>query len=512
MRDTQVLVIGGSLNGLTCALLLARQGVRCIVVERRSATTVQYKFRGISPRSMEIFRAAGIEASIREHRSGDQKAGEIARAPNLASEDVHFHGKPWADALDLSAVTAETCDQDRLEPILRDAAQQLGADVRFGVEVVGIEQGRDEVLAAVRRPGQSATESIRASYAITCDGAAGTTRESVGIGRHGPGVLQHWMNLIFAADLKPDLRGRRFTSCFITDINGTLVPREDRWLLALQYSPERGEKPEDFDEARTQDLVRAAAGNPSLLVKVFDARSWQVSAYVADRFREGRVFIVGDAAHTMPPTGAFGGNTGIHDAHNLAWKLALVLRQRASAGLLDSYDAERRPIAEATVGQALARLAAWFKNLGDRLPSTPPVVDDSAVIFGQCYDTGGFEDPRAPSGRPGTRAPHVAVTIGTKRVPVHDLLETRFLLLTAPDDDLWSHVAPDVARHFGVEFAVGRLPRSDADNAQFARAYGIGERGAALIRPDGFIAWRTAVDSNPADALRAALSAQLGAP
>src|SRR6185436_17599089 len=117
MEATKVLIVGGSLNGLTTAALLAQQGVPCIVVERQTGTTVQYKFSGISPRSMEIYRSLGLESEIRARRTGDQKSGEIARAPNLSSPDIHFQGRPWADTAQLSAATAETCDQDHLEPI-----------------------------------------------------------------------------------------------------------------------------------------------------------------------------------------------------------------------------------------------------------------------------------------------------------------------------------------------------------------------------------------------------------
>jgi 2-polyprenyl-6-methoxyphenol hydroxylase-like FAD-dependent oxidoreductase len=568
MEQFPVLIVGGSLSGLTTAALLAQHGVRCVVVERHAATTVQYKFRGISPRSMEIYRGLGIEAEIRAHRTGDQKSGEIARAPNLASPDVHFQGKPWADVQDLSMASAETCDQDRLEPILRAHAEKLGADIRFGTELVELKEGEDGVIAVVQgasdaraRAGAAAeaqaakatgaqavtaagagdsmpagAQTIKASYVIACDGVNGRTRERIGIGRHGPGVLQHWMNLIFDAGLEPFLQGRRITSCFVMDINGTLVPREDRWLLALQYAPERGEKPEDFDQQRTEELVRKAAGRSDIDVKLFDARSWEVSAYVADRFSSRRVFIVGDAAHTMPPTGGFGGNTGIHDAHNLAWKLALVTKGLAGSRLLETYDAERRPIVEATLGQALARLAAWFRNLGERLPPTPPIAKDDAVIFGQCYGTGTFEDPRAPSGAVGSRAPHVRVEHRGQQVPVHDLVGREFLLVSAGEGDAWEQAAGSVARELGIAVNFGRLtilagagtagggtgvaaaagdaraPNAAAGNASGAsaaatnaRAYDLGSNGAVLIRPDGIIAWRSPPVANPTSALRESL-------
>jgi putative polyketide hydroxylase len=514
---TPVLIVGGSLNGLTTALLLAHHGIRSTVIERHPVTTVQYKFRGISPRSMEIYRSVGLESEIRAHRSGDQKSGEIARVRNLADPDVHFMGMPWADMSDLSATTAETCDQDRLEPLLRARAEALGAEVRFGSELVSFEESEQGVTARVRDLRTGRDEPITAQYLVAADGVAGRTREMLGIGRHGPGVLQHWMNLIFDTDLQPIIQGRRFTACFTTDINGTIVPREDRWLIAIQYQPERGERPEDFDAARTEQLVRRAAGRNDVRVRLFDARSWSVAAYVTDTFRRGRVFFVGDSAHSMPPTGGFGGNTGIHDAHNLAWKLAYVLRGRAGPALLDSYDPERRFVAERTLAQALARLSAWFKDPNARLPATEPILDDRAVIFGQVYPSSsgalvghssppaqGFEDPLEPSGQPGTRAPHFMIDVEGGGRGVHDVIGKGFLLLTGSEGDSWHEAAAIAATSLGIELNAVRVGAEAMP--QFLDRYRSRPEGAVLIRPDGFIAWRSeSLSPDVEGALRTAL-------
>ena len=133
---TSVLVVGGSLNGLTAALLLARRGVPCLVVERHPGTSIQYKFRGISPRSMEIYRSAGIEADIRARDLIDDRSAYIARMTNLAASDVSWQGIPWSDTSDLGPAAAATCDQDQLEPILRAHAERYGADVRFNAELL----------------------------------------------------------------------------------------------------------------------------------------------------------------------------------------------------------------------------------------------------------------------------------------------------------------------------------------------------------------------------------------
>ncbi len=522
-----VLIVGGSLNGLTMAVLLAELGVPVIVVERHPATTVQYKFSGISPRSMEIYRGAGLEDAIRRHATGDQKTGEIARARNLTDTDVQFLGKAWGVEGGLSAVTAATCDQDRLEPLLRAQAERFGADVRFHTEMLSFEQDSAHVRVRVRNRNTGREEEIVAQYLIAADGTSSPIREALDIAHEVPGVLQYWMNLIFDTDLKPVLQGRPLTSCFVTDINGSIVPRADRWLLAVQYQPEKGETPQDFDQRRVTALVRRAAGRDDVMVKLFDARDWQVSAFIAERFRVGRVFLIGDAAHTIPPTGGFGGNTGIHDAHNLAWKLALVFAGHAGVTLLDSYEIERRHIAQRTLAQALARLSAWFQNLGRPLPATEPVIDDINVILGQTYPSGAlikqgnttqgqFDDARDPSGKPGTRAPHFIVERAGAQIGIHDLFGRGFVLLSK--NAAWCDAARAIRRGFDFPingFQIGAHPLAMRDGAdmidvdeRFSKLYRLDETGAVLIRPDGIIAWRT---SENATYSSEELAAMLGA-
>ena len=253
---------------------------------------------------------------------------------------------------------------------------------------------------------------------------------------------------------------------------------------------------------RTEQLVRQAAGRSDVKVRLFDARPWDVVAAVADRFHEGRAFLVGDAAHAIPPTGGFGGNTGIHDAHNLAWKLAFVLKHGAQPALLDSYDAERRHAAERTLAQALARLASWFKDPTKRLPPVEPIVDDFAVIFGQLYPNGAvvpegnvgndeFEDPRQPSGRPGSRAAHFMLDADGGRLAVHDLFNREVVRgrvrwrahgLTRQGRCARGASCPCPGPHRRRKTTERCMRSSPAD--------GVNPDGAVLVRPDGVIAWR----------------------
>jgi 2-polyprenyl-6-methoxyphenol hydroxylase-like FAD-dependent oxidoreductase len=498
-----VLIVGGGLNGLTAAALLAHQGVGCMVVERHAGTSIQYKFAGISPRSMEIFRGLGLEAEIRARRTGDQQGGGIARARNLADPEIQWGGPAWPDASPYSPTQPATCDQHVLEPILRDCAVRLGADMRFNTDFLSVEQDGAGLRAVLRNRATGVEEVVAADYLIAADGANGTLRDRLGIGRSGPGVLQHWMNIVFDTDLSPEIGGRRLTSCFVSDLNATITPRPGgRWLLALQYFPERGERPEDFDRDTCRRLVERAAGRSGVRAELVDARSWEMAASIADRFRAGRCFLIGDAAHLMPPTGAFGGNSGIHDAHNLAWKLAMVLRGEADESLLDSYDAERRPVIAATLAQALARLQRWFKDPAGRLPPPVAIVDDYDVVLGQRYDAGAlipenathdrpFEPVAELAGAPGTRAPHLVIERGGKTLSTQDLFGRDFVLLTDGGD--WRAAAEFLRRDRGIPLTCHAfVPSGDLVDSEgrWPRAFGVGAGGAVLVRPDGFVAWR----------------------
>lgn len=490
---TEVVIVGGGLNGLTAAALLAHHGVRCVVIERHETTSIQYKFAGISPRSMEIFRTLRLESEIRANRTGDQQGGGLGRGRNLADPDLQWSEVTWPDASPFSPTQPATCDQHVLEPILKARASALGADIRFGTEFLSLVQHEDGVHAQVRTRAAGDERTIEATCLIAADGAAGTLREMLGVGRTGAGVLQHWMNILFDTDMPPTLRGRRFTSCFVTDINATFTPREGgRWLLSLQYSPEKGERAEDFTPERCRELVRVGAGNPDVRADLIEARAWSAAAYVADRFRTGRCFFIGDAAHLMPPTGAFGGNSGIHDAHNLAWKLAHVLRRGASPRLLHTFDSERRPVISATLDQSLARLKRWFKDLGGRLPETVDIVPDYDVVFGQRYTKGAIAlEPvtdQAPfaahaslSGVPGTRVPHWLITHAGKQISTLDLFDRELVLLAAPGS-MWRAAAQPLS--------------TEPTHLQFVALdelypFGVRNDGAVLVRPDGVVAWRS---------------------
>jgi putative polyketide hydroxylase len=344
---------------------------------------------------------------------------------------------------------------------------------------------------------------LSANYLIGADGASSQVRQSLGIGRTGHGHLQTIRSVLFRASLDQYLDSG-FSQFQIEqpDLTGMLTTyRDGRWLLMFMDDQER-------DEATLTATVIKAIGRSDLPVQIITTGRWELSANIADRFSSGRVFLAGDAAHTLPPSrGGYGANTGIEDVHNLAWKLGPVLSGQSSPALLDTYDAERRPIAWLRHGQIFARPDyARFATAADR---AVPVIDDDAMELGQLYRSAavigaGKELPSALrpdqwAGQPGTRAPHLWVLREGAKVSTLDLLQRDWVLIT--QDSRWLDTAQRAAATLpikleGVVLAEQAIPQ----------AFGIGSEGASLVRPDGYVAWRSVdLPTNPIAALTGAL-------
>jgi hypothetical protein len=270
---------------------------------------------------------------------------------------------------------------------------------------------------------------------------------------------------------------------------------------------------DDTGEEHCIELVRDALGERDVPVEIENIQRWNACAEWAERFQDGRVFVAGDAAHNMPPTGGFGGNVGVQDAHNLAWKLALVLRGAAGPELLSTYDEERRPVAEFTVEQAYTRYVLRLApELGKQ--NLRPIVPESTVELGyRCRsaavlpeagdtdDGAAFENPLEPSGRPGTRAPHVLLERGGTSVSTLDLIDRNFLLLAGPGGAGWCEAARTVATRVGIGIDTHRIGSEGLSDysGTFVEVFGTGCDGAVLVRPDGLIAWRAQTASDDAD-------------
>lgn len=368
MQEVPVLVVGAGPVGLSASLLLSRQGVRSLLVERHPGTSVHPKARGLNVRTLELFRLWGLEAAVRSAASELDRAVDVVWAPTLIAPETKR--APYGGARerlgDDSPCTSAGCPQDRLEPSLLEAARSYGlGEFRFGQELTALRQDADGVTARVvdRQSGEETV--VRAAYLVAADGARSSVRSMLGIVLDETPAAPHRMGIYFRADLGEIASSRPALLYFVSPPEGAgviaAVNLADRWLYMAPFRPQQGERVEDFDEARCVQLVRSAVGIEDLQVELLAALPWSLAAAVAGRFRAGRVFLAGDAAHL----GSQGLNVGIQDVHNLAWKLAAVLAGWAGENLLASYEAERRPFALAMKDDHERNLAAG--GTGERL-------------------------------------------------------------------------------------------------------------------------------------------------
>ncbi|GHO90161.1 hypothetical protein KSF_002090 [Reticulibacter mediterranei] len=462
------------------------------------------------------------------------------------------------------------------------------------------------VSALLRKRTSGDTWQVRASYLVGADGNHSTVRQTLGISRQGPGVIAYIPNVIFDADLSAVLRGRRITLCYIDnpqlpDGQGFLMPIDNqrRWMFTSALHPERGERREDLTDEYCTQLIRIAVGVSDLEVKILPAYPWdtvkvglwELTALWAEQYQRDHVFLAGDSAHTILPTGAMGASTGIQDAFNLAWKMALVLGGQAAPSLLASYQEERLPVGKLMVEQTRAfqfshlagvqRAAALCrgagcprKNLFSSLlraaaggarrregnwgrprprqgdPCTPlsgelesPVeqtmqrflyrthsassslIDDASLIFGYRYQRGAMvaeldsagasltQHPRTLAGSPGTRAPHMVLERAGECLSTIDLFGRNFVVLVGSEGFPWITAARTVAERLGMPLDAWQISPAglrDVEERWYA-AYGVSTTGMALVRPDGFVAWRSpAHKTQPEQALEDVLTRILG--
>lgn len=499
-ESVPVLIVGGSLVGLSTALFLSGQGIRCLLVERHPGVSPFTRASGFNPRTMELYRAFGVEPAIQQAEPRRESSVMILQVESLMGKELSSYTQNVNDFDSPASPTKMSfITQDRLEPILRTHAEQFGGDLRFNTQLLSSEQDADGVTATIRDNSSGEVRTVRAQYLVAADGNDSSLRHHLGIATHGPGTLAHQMFIIFKADLRPALRGRPIFFCYVTNaqIQGGAIgasPDGLGGMVNVPYDPVKGESKATFTDALCQELVRSAVGDPQLDVEIVSRRSWELAAFVAERFQRGRIFLVGDAAHVMPPTGGYGANTGIADAHNLAWKLALVLKGIASPQLLTTYDTERRPVAQLTVEQAYMN---FVERMAPHLAGTitTPKIEYYSVIFGYHYnDAKLYDNPYRPTGQPGTRAPHIVLERDGERLSTVDLLNRQFVLLSGVNGQNWHEVAKAIGEQYGIELpcyrigAGGDLTDVDGD---FLSTYGLSSAGTVLVRPDGFIAWRS---------------------
>jgi 2-polyprenyl-6-methoxyphenol hydroxylase-like FAD-dependent oxidoreductase len=337
--------------------MLARYGISVLVVEKRSQISALPRAVAISTRTMEIVRSWGLEQAVRAGAADVEPCAWVT--PTLASGQgsVISLGHPTtAEAARISPTRPAWAPPNHLEPLLLDQLlRHAGVEVWFDSELVGLERDDHAVRARLGSRGARPAQELRVDFVIGADGAHSRVRSLAGIAMRGPDDLAEYQSVHFRSELAPVVADRRYGLNVIThpDAAGVLTPKGpgDRWAYAREWRPGQ-ERLDECSADRLTGLITTAVGVPGIPMGIDGVSTFSFAAQLAERYRSGRVFLVGDAAHRMTPRGGTGMNTAIHDAYDLGWKLAWTLRGWAPSALLDSYEAMRRPIGEHNVARS----------------------------------------------------------------------------------------------------------------------------------------------------------------
>jgi 2-polyprenyl-6-methoxyphenol hydroxylase-like FAD-dependent oxidoreductase len=519
-----VLIIGGGPVGLALAGDLGWRGVPSLLAEKRSGEITQPKMDMIGVRTMEFCRRWGIVDWVEAAGYNRMYPQDCAWVISLNGYELGREPFPPAALEQLppqSPQKRERCPQNFFDPVLTRFAGRSGlADILYFTELTGFEDAGGKVVASLRNVQTGEALTVEADYLVGCDGGASTVRAALGIGMSGEGILTYTSNVVFRCaglenlhHLKPAYRyifiGPEGTWATLVAING-----RDQWRFSLIGDASRKE----FTEQEIRAAITRALGR-DFDYEILSVLPWVRSQLVADSYRQGRVFIAGDAAHLTSPTGGFGMNTGILDAVNLSWKLAAVLQGWGGEALLDSYEAEQRPVAIRNVNEAgdnlkrmlTPRIATpdplvfagdgpeaeaarrdygdrytemmrreWFSigiHLGYVYEGSPVVVPDGTPPPAPAVST------YAQTGRPGSRAPHVWLGEGKSLI---DEYGREFVLVVLGND---AAGAEAVAEGFTRAAAARGVPLHSVAvaDAEAGRLYGA---RYTLVRPDGSVAWR----------------------
>jgi 2,4-dichlorophenol 6-monooxygenase len=586
-EEVPVLIVGGGGAGLTASMLLAGLGVKTLLVSALPTTSDLPKAHVLNQRTMEILEDVGAAEEIERRGTPAANMSATAYYAGFAGPEPEYGRRLmrlecWgAGGADENWRAASACRQQnlpqiRLEPVLKARAEELSpGTIRFGHELIDLEQDAEGVTALVRERDSGREYRVRCDYLIGADGGR-TIPDLVGISYEGLGKLTNTATIHATADLSrwapdPDVLIRWIQS----PQAGTVVvmvpmgperwgPDSEEWVIHLNYPVE---DPRAESDEQVEADVRAALGLPDVEMKIHRITRWTVEAVIASQFRAGRVFLVGDAAHRHPPTGGLGLTSGIQDAHNLCWKLAAILAGHASPALLDTYEPERRSSVSRNAQRSLENAVNQFaigaatalspENTAEqnwaslkRLWSGHP--EDAGhraellrlmraqsmefcehnVEYGYAYDSAAVADDGSaapepveeirvyePSTRPGCPLPHAWVEdeAGGRR-PIKDLVRPgRFLLIAGEEGQAWCRAAEDLADAHGLPVDTLRIGHTEGDlfdpRCTWLRRRQIGPEGAILVRPDRFVAWRNAGSSqDPAGELTGALTRILARP
>lgn len=554
--DVPVLVVGAGPVGLTASLLLSRHGIRHLIVDRRDGPHRAPQAHVVNPRTLEVFRQLGLDvARLRRLATPREDGGHVSWSTTLAGEELGRMPYERQDdgALAFTPEPIVNLSQHVLEPVLLEwAGNEANATVSWRHEWRSLEQNAAGVTSCVHDLEHGEDYEVRSRFVLAADGAGSPVRKHVGIEMVGPDRLQSFVMIHFEAALRPVVGAKPAILYWIMDPEwmGSFIAHDiDRtWVFMRPFDPET-DPAEGYTDERSAAIVRSAIGRDDVPITVRNVGTWHMTSQVAAAYRAGRVFLVGDSAHRFPPAGGMGMNTGIQDAHNLLWKLRLVDEGRASEALLDTYEHERRPIAQRNADQSLVNAVRMIEmvaafgvgedfeasratlkallastegraQIADAIEGQRDHFDMFGLQLGITYEAGavvpdGTPAPTvanpvrefAPSARPGSRLPHGWIERGGRRFSSLDLIAPdAFTLFAGAGGGAWSDACADVAKVRVVPLVAGR-DFEDPGGAWLA-ACEIEPDGALLVRPDQHVGWRA---GRAASSRKKALVQALGA-
>lgn len=545
-----MVIVGAGPVGLALAYVLGMHSVPSLVCEQYEGINPHPRAHVVNARSMELMRAWGIADKVIADAVDPAWMRNFLWRSSLTGEE--FGRIDLADGpleklmlrVNASADMGASCAQDRVQQHLLDAVRAQGmATVSYNSPVTRVVETGDK--AAVEVNTGAGLQTVAAQFVVAADGASGRIGRELGIDVEETQSFGSQVNIYFHADLSPWITGDgSVITCVLNSTSpGGFVAMDGRhrWTFTRSFDPTI-ESVADFTEQRCVGLIRDAVGAKDLDIEFRSVGKWDLAVRLAQRYRQGRAFLIGDAAHQFPPTGGLGMNTGLADADNLGWKLAAVLNGWAHESLLDSYELERRPVAIANaehsvvngrkmydgglgfgplIEEVSARLesddaeirSAERRRLAEEIPRHRPhfdsLVHELGYVYGQPYPDA--ESPLPTSATVGARLPHAWITRPDgARVPSISLTMPGITLVTGVRGEGWLEALA------GTDFA-GRVPWQGLVigrdlTLEDPDPFGISDTGAVLIRPDGHVGWRT--DASPASSadLEVVLADILGPP
>lgn len=511
--EAPVLVIGSSMVGMTLSALLAKHGIKgCITVEKHASTAIHPRAALFHPRTLQIYRELGLyEAMYNESlKHYDEHAG-LHIVESLAGKSLGTWMKDINEWIEnISPVPRLFLTQQMFEPLLRRHALEGGADLRFSTELLDFQQDEEGVTALIRDLETGSKQIVRAKYMVACDGSKSLVRTKLGIKMKGHGLLSHSLTIYFKANLGKYVEGKYNGVIYVNneDVRGffRLDKTGKEGFLVVNTAGKKGTEESrhpsvNITKEKAADMLRAAIG-ADVDFEITLLSPWEARCEVVERFNDRRILLAGDSAHLVTPNGGFGGNTGIQDAHNLAWKLALVLQGRAGEDLLlSTYHDERHHVVKKTIDQVYVRY--MIRTTPDLMTDDTKLEDEVPephLELGYRYHSRALitdmlgnvtSDPASAKAAPGGLAHHCLIfTMDRpgKKFPVADLLGWSFVLIAGHHGKAWIEAARAANK------ADARLPFVSTcqlmkDNEAFYNKYDILSGGCVLVRPDGFVAW-----------------------